>query len=260
MSEDRRRDGAPLEVALFVPCYVDLLYPHVGVATLELLERYGARVEYPREQTCCGQPMANLGFAPEAARLARRFVSIFSKYDYTVAPSGSCVAMVRGHYRDLIGPSAAFDAVASRTFEICEFLTAVLGVVSLPGRFPHRVLLHPSCHGLRELRLAGSSERNEVAADTVRQLLASLAGIDLVSPARADECCGFGGTFSIDEEPVAALMGRDRLDDFERAGAEIVTATDVSCLAHLEGLVRRDRRPLRVMHVAEILAAALEAR
>jgi len=250
---------AQARVALFVPCYVDLLRPEVGLAALALLERSGARVEYPRAQTCCGQPMANMGLSSDAARLARRFVEIFASYDYVVAPSGSCVAMVRRHYRDVIPDEPGLEALAARTFELCEFLTDVLGVDAMPGRFPHRVLLHPSCHGLRELRLAGASERNETARDKVRGLLASLAEIELVRPTRADECCGFGGTFSLDEEPVAAMMGRDRLDDFERAGAEIVTATDTSCLAHLEGLIRRDQRPLRVMHVAEILAAAADA-
>jgi L-lactate dehydrogenase complex protein LldE len=249
-----------MRVGLFVPCYVDLLYPRVGLATLDLLEHHGVSVEYPRAQTCCGQPLANMGLADDAARLARRFVQIFARYDYTVAPSGSCVAMVRRHYADLLEEGSELAAVRARTFELCEFLTDVLGVGPMPGRFPHRVLLHPSCHGLRELRLGGASERNEIAADKVGTLLASLAGIELVRPARADECCGFGGTFSVDEEPVAALMGRDRLEDFERAGAEIVTATDVSCLGHLDGLIRRDRRPLRVMHVAEIFAAAREDR
>jgi L-lactate dehydrogenase complex protein LldE len=258
--EDRRKSAAPPRVALFVPCYIDLLYPRVGLAALALLERHGAHVDYPRDQTCCGQPLANMGLTAPAAQLARRFVAVFAPYDYTVAPSGSCVAMVRRHYFDLIADEPHLDALRARTFELCEFLVDVLGVEAMPGRFPHRVVLHPSCHGLRELRLAGASERSESRPDKVRSLLASLAGIDLVQPTRADECCGFGGSFSLDEEPVATMMGRDRLDDFERAGAEIVTATDVSCLAHLEGLIRRDERPLRVMHVAEILAAAVDAR
>jgi L-lactate dehydrogenase complex protein LldE len=244
-----------VRVGLFIPCYVDLLYPRVGLATVELLERHGVDVEFPEAQTCCGQPMGNAGYRDEAARLAKRFVSVFAKYDHVVAPSGSCVAMVRRHYADLIEPTPALERVRQRTFELCEFLTDVLGA-RVAGSFPHRVAVQPSCHGLRELRLGPASERRDATPDKVRSLLAPLAGLELVEALRRDECCGFGGTFAVDEGPVSARMGRDRLDEFVRAGAEVVTATDVSCLAHLDGLIRRDGRPLRVMHVAEILAEA----
>jgi L-lactate dehydrogenase complex protein LldE len=222
---------------------------------VELLERHGCDVEFPEAQTCCGQPMGNAGFRDEAARLAERFVDVFGGYDHVVAPSGSCVAMVRRHYQDLIESTPALERLRARTFELCEFLTDVAGA-EIAGRFPHRVAVQPSCHGLRELRLGPGSERRDAAPDKVRTLLAPLRDIELVEPLRSDECCGFGGTFAVDEGAVAAMMGRDRLDDFARAGAEVVTATDVSCLAHLDGLVRRERRPLRVMHVAEVLAAA----
>lgn len=244
-----------MRVGLFIPCYVDLLYPRVGLATVELLERHGFEVDYPEAQTCCGQPMGNAGFRDEAARLAKRFLDVFDGYDHVVAPSGSCVAMVRRHYEDLLESTPALERVRERTWELCEFLTDVAGA-EIAGSFPHRVAVQPSCHGLRELRLGPGSERRDPARDKVRSLLAPLRGIELVEPLRRDECCGFGGTFAVDEGAVATMMGRDRLDDFARAGAEIVTATDVSCLAHLGGLVGREGRPLRVMHVAEILAVA----
>jgi L-lactate dehydrogenase complex protein LldE len=242
------------QVGLFIPCYVDQLYPRVGMATVELLERLGCKVEFPEEQTCCGQPMANTGCDGEARPLAERFVRIFEPYEYVVAPSGSCVAMVRHHYDDLVADRARLTALKRKTFELCEFITDVLKVNSIAGRFPHRVGLHQSCHGLRELRLASSSEVVGPAYGKARTLLESLEGIELVNLARPDECCGFGGTFAVNEEAVSCMMGQDRIYDHEQAGAEVLTANDMSCLMHLAGLIRRERKPLRVMHIAEILA------
>ncbi len=245
-----------LTVGLFIPCYIEQLYPQVGMATLRLLERHGVRAEYPEQQTCCGQPMANSGCAADAAPLAARFLRIFGGYEYVVAPSGSCVSMVRNHYDQFLEGAPGFDHLRRSTFELCEFLVDVLKVGRVEGRFPHRVGLHHSCHGLRELRLASGSERRVAAFDKVRALLEHLEGIQLVELQRTDECCGFGGTFAVNEEAVSCMMGKDRIADHERAGAEIVTGVDMSCLMHLDGLIRRERRPLRVMHVAEVLAEA----
>jgi L-lactate dehydrogenase complex protein LldE len=241
-------------VALFVPCYVDQLWPRAAIATLRVLERHGVRVVFPEEQTCCGQPMANSGCASDAAPLAERFLRIFSQFDHVVAPSGSCVSMVRNHYDPFLAGRPGFDALKAKTFELCEYLHDVLGVRRVESRFPRKVGLHRSCHGLRELRLGAGSERRVPPFDKVRTLLASIDGIQVVEPSRADECCGFGGTFAVNEEAVSCVMGEDKLADLDRAGAEIVTATDVSCLMHLEGLARRARRPTRFLHVAEILA------
>lgn len=249
-----------MKVGLFVPCYVEQCYPDVGMATVEVLERHGVEVDYPEDQTCCGQPMANSGCGDAARPLAERFLQIFGAYEHVVCPSGSCVAMVRAHYRGLLGSEPASDQrlarVARSTRELCEFLVEVLKVERAPGRFAHKVAVHQSCHGLRELRLGSGSERRVAPFNKVASLLRGLAGIELVELARSDECCGFGGTFAVTEDAISCAMGRDRLADHERAGAEIVTSVDMSCLMHLDGLIRRDRRPLRVMHVAEILAAA----
>ncbi|HET7752754.1 MAG TPA: (Fe-S)-binding protein [Anaeromyxobacteraceae bacterium] len=245
-----------MKVALFIPCYVDQLWPQAGLATVELLERLGVEVEYPEEQTCCGQPMANAGFAREAEPLARRFLDVFEGFDAIVCPSGSCTSMVRNHYAPLVGVDPRYPSIAHHTYELCEFLVDVLHVERLAGRFPLRVGLHQSCHGLRELRLGSGSERMVPRSGKVEPLLASLAGLELVPLARPDECCGFGGTFAVAEEAVSCMMGRDRVADHARAGAEVVTATDVSCLMHLSGLARRDGSPLRFMHVAEIFAEA----
>ncbi len=243
-------------VGLFIPCYVDQLYPRVGLATLRILRRLGLDPDYPREQTCCGQPMANSGCAGEAAPLAERFLRVFERYDHVVAPSGSCVSMVRNHYRELLGPRPDVDRMAGRVFELCEYLVDGLKVAKVDGAFPHRVGLHQSCHGLRELRLGRSSELQVAPFDKVRLLVEQLRGITLVPLGRADECCGFGGTFAVTEEAVSCMMGRDRLADHEKAGAEIVAGADVSCLMHMDGLSRRAGKRMRFMHVAELLEGA----
>ena len=244
-----------MEVALFVPCYVDQLYPQVGLATAELLERYGVTVRFPEAQTCCGQPMANSGFFDDARALARRTIDVFAAYEHVVCPSGSCTSMVRNHYPMLLPDDPPLRALRSRTRELCEFLHDVLQVRPR-GRFAAAVGLHQSCHGLRELRLASGSERLVASFSKMRTLLEGIEGLRLVELARPDECCGFGGTFAVAEEAVSCAIGRDRIADHERAGAEVITGGDVSCLMHLEGLIRRERKPLRVLHVAELLAEA----
>jgi L-lactate dehydrogenase complex protein LldE len=244
-----------MRVGLFIPCYIDQFYPDVALATAELLERVGCDVEFPEAQTCCGQPMANTGCWEEARPLALRFLKIFGPYDAIVCPSGSCVAMVTHHYDDLLSGREGFEEIKRKTFELTQFLTDVRPLASLPGvRFPFRVGLHNSCHGLRELRLGSSSERMLPAFSKARDLLALVEGIELVELSRPDECCGFGGTFAVSEEAVSCMMGLDRIADHERAGAQVITAGDMSCLMHLEGLLRRQRKPIEVMHLAQILA------
>jgi L-lactate dehydrogenase complex protein LldE len=240
-----------MKVGLFIPCYIDQFYPRVGLAVADVLSRAGIDFEYPREQTCCGQPMLNSGCADDARRLAQRFVSVFRRFDSVVCPSGSCVSMVRNHFHDLIGD----DDVCTRTFEFCEFLSQYFRG-PWEGRFPHRVGWHAGCHGLRELRLGGASELMEDRDDVALQLLSELDQIQIVHPARRDECCGFGGTFAITEHGVSAMMGEQRVDAFTEVGAEVIASGDMSCLMHLEGIIRRRNLAIRVMHIAEILADA----
>ncbi len=244
-----------MAVALFVPCYIDQFYPDVAIATLELLERQGLEVVFPSGQTCCGQPMANTGCSAEAAPVARRLVELFAEFDQVVCPSGSCTAMVRHHYADYFEPDDPdYQKVRGSTFELCEFLTDVVGVESLSTRFPHRVSVHQSCHGLRELRLAASSEtRFGDRRDKLGELLAKVDGITLTSPQRLDECCGFGGTFAVNEVDVSVAMGRDRIADHVGSDSEVIVAGDMSCLMHLDGLIRRSGQPITVMHIAQVL-------
>ena len=241
-----------MKIGLFIPCYVDQFYPRVGIATLELLEKLGLQVEYPLDQTCCGQPMANSGMEKVSHPAMELFVKNFSGYDYIVGPTGSCVL----HIKDTIGHlsnHSEVEHIRTHTYELCEFLTDILKVESLQARFPHRVGLHRSCHGLRGLRVGQSSERAGPRFSKVEQLLNLVDGIELVELDRADECCGFGGTFAITEPAISAKMGRDRIRDHQKHGAEYITSTDMSCLMHLEGLIRRENLELKVIHVAEIL-------
>jgi len=244
-----------MNVALFVPCYIDQFYPDVAVATLECLERLGVSVEYPAGQTCCGQPMSNTGCTEETAPVARRWIKMFADYDAVVCPSGSCTSMVRHHYEDYFDDDdPVFRKVKERTFEFCEFLVDQLGVRQVQTRFPHRVSVHASCHGLRELRLGPSSETMVQREDKLGTLLRSLEDIELVSPSRTDECCGFGGTFAVAERETSVAMGNDRVRDHLAAGSEAIVAGDMSCLMHMEGLIRRQKLPIRVMHIAQVLA------
>jgi L-lactate dehydrogenase complex protein LldE len=242
-------------VALFVPCYVDQLYPRVARATLELLEHHGCTVDVPPGQTCCGQPMANAGSERDAFATARGFVRAFAEYDYVVSPSGSCVYHVRHHY-DVLEQTEEVRRVRSATYELCQFLVEVLEVQDPEVSFPHRVGVHVGCHSQRGLRLAESTEITGRANGVLRSLLERVDGIELVDLDRPDECCGFGGSFCVTEEAVSTRMGQDRVGDHERHGAEFITSGDMSCLMHLEGVIRREHLPLRVMHVAEILNGA----
>ena len=243
-----------MAIGLFIPCYVDQFYPDVGIATLELLERFGVQVDFPQEQTCCGQPMANTGCRQETRPLAMKFLKIFREYEYVVCPSGSCVAMVRNHYKSYLEGEPGFQHLVERTFELCEFLVDVLKIERVEGQFPHKVGIHQSCHGLRELRMASCSELVGPTYSKIRSLLSSLEGIEFSELDRPDECCGFGGTFAINEEAISCSMGHDRIQDHLRAGTEVLTAPDMSCLMHLGGLLRRDGNPLPMMHIAQILA------
>jgi L-lactate dehydrogenase complex protein LldE len=196
--------------------------------------------------------MANSGCNADLPTLADKFVTQFSDADFVVCPSGSCVAMVRMQYGNFVETSAL--PTLDTTLELSEFLVDVVNYDCEHIDFPYRVGLHQSCHGLRELRLGQSSERNGPAFSKPRSLLQQLRGIELVDLQRTDECCGFGGTFAVDEEAVSCMMGEDRIADHRQAKAEVITSVDMSCLMHLGGLIGRQEIQLPVMHLAEILA------
>jgi len=238
-----------MRVALFIPCFIDTIYPQVAVATHKILKDLGFEVDYPLNQTCCGQPFYNSGFKSEAKELAIKFVQNFTNYDYIVAPSGSCIAMVKLHYKDLLEPKE-YEKIANKSYEICEFLHDVVKLNSLNITFNHSVALHQSCHGLRELELASANELNIPYYNKVENLLKLVDGIEIKPLKDAQECCGFGGTFSINESELSIKMGQDKLANFKATNAEYLVGYDNSCLMHLASI----EPTIKTLHVVEILA------
>jgi L-lactate dehydrogenase complex protein LldE len=240
-----------VRVALFITCFNDTLFPETGRATVSLLERLGHQVVFPIEQTCCGQMHFNTGYQREAIPLVRRFVEVFKGYEAVVAPSGSCVGMVRELY-----PMAAelandkqllhdVEELGSRVFELSEFLVKKLGVTDVGAYYPHRVTYHPTCHSLRMIKVG----------DAPLELLRAVGGIDLVELEEARECCGFGGTFAIKNADTSTAMLSDKLRHVLDTRAEVCTAGDNSCLMHIGGGLKRGRAGVRTVHLAEILAS-----
>ena len=243
-----------MKIGLFVPCYVDALYPEVGVAAYKLLCSLGLDVEYPEKQTCCGQPMGNAGFQNKAEKLVENYDELFRGYDYVVAPSASCAAYVRFFHDGIVGHECE---AAKRTMDLVEFLHDVIKPTSLKAKFPHKVSLHNSCLGVRELGLSSPSERNVPRFNKIKDLLQLVEGITVMEPERPDECCGFGGMFSVEEPAVSTRMGKDKLRRHMATGAEYITGPDSSCLMHLQGIAKKNGEPIKFIHVAQILAAGL---
>lgn len=241
-----------LRIGLFIPCYIDQFYPHVGIATLELLQKLGLDIHYPLKQTCCGQPLANSGAEKEAILTYRNFVQNFNGFDFVVSPSGSCVYHVKKHY-NIMEQTEEVKKVRKNTYELCEFIIDILGIDDLKIKYPHKVGIHQSCHGLRGLNLGKPSETVTERYSKVLRLLEKAEGLEIINLNREDECCGFGGTFSIFEPDVSVKMGEARILDHEQNGVEFITATDMSCLMHLEGIIRRQNKQVKVVHIAEIL-------
>jgi L-lactate dehydrogenase complex protein LldE len=221
-----------VRVALFVTCLVDTLFPQAGIATVQVLERLGCEVDFPAEQTCCGQMHRNAGYADDAAALAARMPEVFAGYDAIVAPSASCAANVR-------------ETTALPVFELSQFVVNELGVEDVGATFPHRVTYHPTCHSLRGLRVG----------DAPLRLLRAVRELELVELPDATECCGFGGTFAVKEPDVSLAMLADKMRAVRSTRADVCAAADCSCLMHIGGGLRRTEAGVRTMHLAEILAS-----
>jgi L-lactate dehydrogenase complex protein LldE len=235
------------KVSLFIPCFVDQLTPEVGLDTARVLRRIGWEVDFPEEQTCCGQPAFNTGYWDDARPVAERFLRVFRSAEVIVCPSGSCTTMVRNFYPELLAATALCDeaqSLAGRVFEFSEFLVKVAGVSDVGAHFPHRVAFHDACHGLRELHIEQGP----------RELLRSVRGLQLVEMPRSEECCGFGGTFATKFGMISAAMGEVKAGNAEASGAEYLASTDPSCLLHIDGILRRRHSPVRAIHLAGILA------
>ncbi len=244
---DYNRGVVVSTVSLFIPCFIDQLAPQVGLDVVRVLRRLGHKIDFPAEQTCCGQPAFNMGYWDEARPLAERFVRIFENAEAVVCPSGSCTTMVRNFYPELLAGTPLQDAAAQlgrRVFEFSEFLVKVAKTVEVGATFAHRVTFHDACHGLRELRLK----------DEPRELLRHVRGLELVEMPHEEECCGFGGAFAVKFDMISAAMGDSKVQNIEASGAEVVTSLDQSCLLHIEGMLRRHHLPIRTLHLASILA------
>ncbi len=243
-----------MRVALFITCFNDTLFPQTGIAMTHLLERLGCQVDFPLDQTCCGQMHYNTGYQREALPLIRHFVQVFQEAEVVASPSASCVGMVREQYPRAAAQfgdaplAAAVAALVPRVYELSEFLTDVLQVEDVGAYFPHRVTYHPTCHSLRGLHLGERPLR----------LLRAVRGIDLVDLPDANECCGFGGTFAIKNADTSQAMLADKVRAVLETKAEIVCAADNSCLMHIGGALSRQRTGVRVLHLAEILTATEE--
>jgi L-lactate dehydrogenase complex protein LldE len=252
-SSNRKTSPKDMTIGLFVPCYIDMVYPEVGIATLELLEKFGLDVHYPQDQTCCGQPMSNSGDQANAEAAERLFVENFKDYDCVIGPAGSCVKQVRCHY-DIMEQTDDVTHVREHTYELVEFLHDILKVEAFPwAEFPHPVAIHNSCSSVRGLGIAKPSEIMGTPFNKTETLLSKVKGLVLVPLDRPDECCGFGGTFCVTDEAVSARMGFDKIQDQLRHGAEYVVSPDMSCLMHQQGIARRAEIGLKYLHVAQVL-------
>lgn len=236
-------------VSLFVTCIVDQLFPKVGMAMAEVLERAGCEIDFPEAQTCCGQPAFNSGFRDEARQVARHFLSVFAASEYIVVPSGSCASMIGRHFEELFPKEpdtlAAVRALAPRVWEFSAFLLEVAGVEDVGARLDEVVTYHDSCHALRELKIKQGP----------RRLLNRVRGLELREMDIAEECCGFGGTFSVKFDEVSGGMARTKIESVQRTGASTVVSIDSSCLMQLQGALSRAGLPIRTLHLAEVLAS-----
>jgi L-lactate dehydrogenase complex protein LldE len=243
-----------MRVALMVTCVNDAMFPDTGKAVVTLLRRLGVEVDFPAAQTCCGQPMVNTGYLDEAVPVVRTFAEAFAGYDAVVTPSGSCAGSARHQHAMVARRSgdarlaAAVEEISPRVHELSEFLVDVLGVEDVGAYFPHTVTYHPTCHSLRMLGVG----------DRPTRLLRAVRGLRLVDLPGAAECCGFGGTFAVKNADTSVAMGSDKARHVRGTGAEVLVAGDNSCLMHVGGLLSRQRAGVRVMHLAEVLAATEE--
>lgn len=246
-----------MKVGLFIPCYINAVYPEVGIATYKLLVSLGLDVDYPMDQTCCGQPMANAGYQMQSKSLATRFEDLFEKYDTIVGPSASCVAFVKNNFPTILGKQEHECKTTSKIRDVIEFLHDDLKITSLPSTFPHKVSIQNSCHGVRELGLSSASEKNVPYFNKIKDLLELVRDITIYEPSRVDECCGFGGMFATEEPETSSCMGQDKVLDHMATGAEFITGADSSCLMHLQGVIEREKLPIQTIHAIQILGANL---
>lgn len=237
-----------MNVQLFVPCFVDQLFPQTAFNMIRVLEKAGCTVSYNEEQTCCGQPAFNAGFWDESRQVCSKFIRDFSGTDYIVGPSGSCVGFVRNYYGKLFDNSSVHNEVkdlGKRIYELSDFLVNVLNVDQFGARLEGKATYHDSCAALRECRIKQEP----------RRLLAGVEGLELVEMNDVETCCGFGGTFAVKFEAISIGMGEQKVENALATGAQYLVSTDLSCLMHLQGYIRAKGYPLQTLHLADVLAS-----
>lgn len=235
-----------MKITLFIPCFIDACFPQAGASAVEILERLGHTIDYPKELTCCGQPAFNSGYWEETKEVAIPVIKRLKDAEVIVITSGSCGAMLKNFYLQLFAGTEHEETakiVSAKTYEFTDFLVSKLGVTDLGARFPHRITFHDGCHGLRELGIKQQP----------RQLLAHVQGLELVEMGEAETCCGFGGTFSAKFPMISSAMGENKIGSALETGAEYIVSNDSSCLMHQQGLIDRQKKPLRTLHIAEVL-------
>jgi len=235
-------------VQLFIPCFIDQLYPQVGFNMVKILEKVGCTVRYNPNQTCCGQPAFNAGFWGEAKEVCSKFIDDFSGADYIVAPSASCIGFVRNYYQKLFDNSSVHNnvkALADRTFELSEFLIKVIQIDDVGATFNARVTYHDSCAALRECGIKQEP----------RQLLSKVKGLELVEMNDVETCCGFGGTFAVKFEPISVAMGDQKINNAAEREVDYIISTDMSCLMHLDGCAKFKGTNISVLHLADVLSS-----
>jgi L-lactate dehydrogenase complex protein LldE len=236
-----------MTVQLFIPCFVDQLYPQTAFNMAKVLEKAGCTVQYNTNQTCCGQPAFNAGFWDEAKEVCSKFIKDFSGADYIVAPSASCVGFVRNYYAKLFDNSSLHNDVKDlqkRTFEFSEFLIHVLKIEDFGATLKGKATYHDSCAGLRECKIK----------EEPRKLLANVKGLELVEMNDVETCCGFGGTFAVKFEPISISMADQKVTNALATGADYIISTDLSCLMHIDGFIRKNNFKIKTMHIADVLA------
>jgi L-lactate dehydrogenase complex protein LldE len=236
-----------MRISLFIPCFVDQFYPNAGISMVRILEKLGHEVDYPEGQTCCGQPPFNSGYWEEAKGTAAHMLRVFRDADVIVSASGSCGAMFKVFYPELFaGQKLEAEArrLSSKVFEFSSFLVNKLGVTDVGACFEGKATFHDGCHGLRELGIKHEP----------RELLRKVRGLELIEMKEAETCCGFGGTFSVKFPEISTAMGEVKCASILETGAEIVISNDSSCLMHISGILQRIKKPVRCMHLAEVLA------
>jgi L-lactate dehydrogenase complex protein LldE len=234
-----------MNIQLFVPCFIDQLYPNVGFNMVKVLTKAGCTVSYNANQTCCGQPAFNAGFWEDAKEVCRKFINDFSGDEYIVAPSASCVGFVKNYYGKLFKDSDEINALKNRIFEFSDFMVNVLKVENVDAVFNGKVTYHDSCAGLRECGIKQEP----------RKLLANVAGLELVEMEDVETCCGFGGTFAVKFEGISAAMADQKVNHATKTGADYIISTDMSCLMHIDGYARHEGRAIKSLHLADVLAS-----